>query len=75
MYPETQAEDSAKKIEMDDLVAQVTANQVIDLRSAQGQDKGISKIRKWVESNEKPDRKEIESESYFQKSRLSQWER
>ena len=60
---------------MHDQVAQVTGDQVIDLKSAQNQDKDISKIRQWVESNEKPDRKEIESESYFQKSLLSQWER
>ena len=75
MYSEVQAEDSAEKIEMRDQVAQVTEDQVIDLKSAQDQDKDISKIRQWVESNEKPDRKEIEKESYFQKSLLSQWER
>ena len=75
MYSGIQAEDSAEKIEMHDQVAQVTEDQVIDLKSAQDQDKDISKIRQWVESNEKPDRKEIESESYFQNSLLSQWER
>ena len=75
MYSEVQAEDSAEKIEFHDQVAQVTEDQVIDLKSAQDQDKDISKIRQWVESNEKPDRKEIESESYFQKSLLSQWDR
>ena len=75
MYSEVQAEDSAEKIEFHDQVAQVTEDQVIDLKSAQDQDKDISKIRQWVESNEKPDRKEIEKESYFQKSLLSQWER
>ena len=53
----------------------VTEDQVIDLKSAQDQDKDISKIRTWVESNEKPDRTEIESEKYFQKSLLSKWER
>ena len=74
MYSEVQAEDSAEKIKMHDQVAQVTEDQVIDLKSAQEQDKDISKIRQWVETNEKPDRKEIESESYFQKSLLSQWE-
>ena len=60
-----------KNIEMHDQVAQVTENQVIDLKSAQDQDEDISKIRQRVESNEKSDRKEIESESYFQKSLLS----
>ena len=60
---------------MHDQKAQVKEEQVIDLKSTQDQDKDISKIRKWVESNEKPDLKEIESESYFQKSLLSQWER
>ena len=75
MYSEVQAEDSAEKIEIHDQVAQVTEDQVIDLKSAQDQDKDISKIRQWVESNEKPGRKEIEKESYFQKSLLSQWER
>ena len=75
MYSEVQAEDFAEKIEMHDQVAQVTEDQVIDLKSAQDQDKDISNIRQWVESNEKPDRKEKESESYFHKSLLSQWER
>ena len=75
MYSGVQAEDSAEKIEMHDQVAQVTEDQVIDLKSAQDQEKDISKIRQWVESNEKPDRKKIKSESYFQKSLLSQWER
>ena len=51
---------------MHDQVAKVTEDQLFDLKSAQDQDKDISK---------KPDRKEIESESYFQKSLLSQWER
>ena len=41
MYSEVQAEDSAEKIEMHDQVAQVTENQVIDLKSAQDQDKDI----------------------------------
>ena len=75
MYSEVQAEDSAEKIEMHDQIAQVTEDQVIDLKSAQDKDKDISKIRQWVESNEKPDRKAIENESYFQKSLLSQWDR
>ena len=75
MYSEVQAEDFAEKIEMHDQVAQLIEDQVIDLKSAQDQDKDISKKRQWVESNEKPDRKEIESESYFQKSLLTQWER
>ena len=75
MYSEVQAEDSAEKVAMHNQIAQVTEDQVIDLKSAQDQDKDISKIRHWVESNEKPDRKEKESESYFQKSLLSQWER
>ena len=60
---------------MHNQVAQVTEDQVIDLKSAQDQDKDISKIRQCVESKDKPGRKEIESESYFQKSLLSQWDR
>ena len=75
MYSEVQAEDSAEKVAMHKQIAQVTEDQVIDLKSAQDQDKDISKIRQWVESNEKPDRKAIESESYFQKSLLYQWDR
>ena len=71
MYSQVQAEHSAEKTEMYDQEAQVTEDQVTDIKSAQDQDKDISKIRQWVESNEKPVRKEIESDSYFQ-SLLSQ---
>ena len=48
MYSDVQAENSAEKIEMHDQVAQVTENYVSDLKSAQDQDKDISKIRKRV---------------------------
>ena len=74
MYSDVQAKDSAEKIEMHDQIAQVTEDQAIDLKSAQDQDKDISEIRNWVELYEKSDCKIIESESYFQKSLLSQWE-
>ena len=43
MYSEVEAEDFAEKIEIHDQVAQVTEDQVIDLKSAQYQDKDISK--------------------------------
>ena len=54
-----------KKIEMHDQVAQVTEDQVIDLKSAQAQDKDITKMSKGVEPNKKPDRKKQEVRGTF----------
>ena len=58
-----------------DKIAQLSECQVIDLKTAQDDDKDISRIRNWVESGKKPDRKYIDGEGYFVKSILSQWER
>ena len=56
-------------------VAQISEFQVLDLKTAQDKDKAISRVKGWFESNKKPERKEIDGESYFLKSLISQWER
>ena len=48
--------------------AHLSECQVID-------DVDISRIRNWVKSGKKPDRKEIDGEGCFAKSILTQWER
>lgn len=75
MIDETSAVDSTTDTFKPEMVSQVTESQMLDLKTAQEQDKDISKIKVWIVSNQKPERKETEGESYFVKSLVSQWER
>ena len=75
MIPDTDIVNSKVESKITEEVAQISECQVLDLKTAQDKDKAISRVKGWVESNKKPERKEIDGESYFIKSLISQWER
>ena len=61
--------------ELNWLGPQDSANEILDIGTAQDNDALVSKVKKWVQSKSKPETKVISCESNFVKSLVSQWER
>ena len=58
-----------------EMIAHITESEIGDIKTIQDSDSELSEVKRWVESEERPNKYEVQGKSYFVRSLMTQWDR